>query len=285
MSLEIIDVGNRFGSMNISSISVNNMSNADKFHLYAVKFGRIANDDSELTLEMKRAVFDRHREIMANHYGVDAKKIFVADQEKKNGSSFLITRDFVEANPDGWKTSIPEDILITTDEVPGVVIGHPIADCPVVMAIDKKKGVAAIAHCSAELIDKKMPMMVVDALQRACDSRDDEIVAYISACAGNDWTYDNYPRWATDRKLWDGAITLDNGVFRIDMRKVILNQLAERNIKDMRFNMDNTRTNPNYYSNSMASPNGGNDPTKSGRNFAGVCFNPKYKEKVKFNER
>ena len=60
---------------------------------------------------------------------------------------------------------------------------------------------------------------------------------------------------------------------------------SPRNIKYMRFNMDNTRTNPNYYSNSMASPNGGNDPTKAGRNFAGVFFKPKYKEKVKFKEK
>ena len=284
MSLKIIDVGNQFGTMNTSSISLSNLSGLDKFYLYAV-FGVLVDHDSKLNSEIRQIIFERHRRAMADHYGFDASKIFIADQKNKDGSSFEITREFVEANPDGWMASIPEDILITTDKVPGVVIGHPVADCPVVMAADLRKGAVAIAHCSAELIDKKMPMMVVDALQRAYDSKDDEIVAYISACAGNDWTYDNYPRWATDRKLWDGAITLDNGVFRIDMRKVILNQLAERNIKDMRFNMDNTRTNPNYYSNSMASPNGGNDPAKSGRNFAGVFFKPKYKEKVKFKEK
>lgn len=284
MSLKIIDVGNQFGTMNTSSISLSNLSELDKSYLYAI-FGVLVDHDSKLNSEIRQIIFERHRRAMADHYGFDASKIFIADQKNKDGSSFEITREFVEANPDGLMTSIPEDILITTDKVPGVVIGHPIADCPVVMAADLRKGAVAIAHCSAELIDKKMPMMVVDALQRAYDSKDDEIVAYISACAGNDWTYDNYPRWATDRKLWDGAITLDNGVFRIDMRKVILNQLAERNIKDMRFNMDNTRTNPNYYSNSMASPNGGNDPAKSGRNFAGVFFKPKYKEKVKFKEK
>ncbi len=284
MSLKIIDVGNQFGTMNTSSISLSNLSGLDKFYLYAV-FGVLVDHDSKLNSEIRQIIFERHRRAMADHYGFDASKIFIADQKNKDGSSFEITREFVEANPDGLMTSIPEDILITTDKVPGVVIGHPIADCPVVMAADLRKGAVAIAHCSAELIDKKMPMMVVDALQRAYDSKDDDIVAYISACAGSDWSYDTYPRWATDRKLWDGAITLDNGVFRIDMRKVILNQLAERNIKDMRFNMDNTRTNPNYYSNSMASPNGGNDPTKSGRNFAGVFFKPKYKEKVKFKEK
>ena len=284
MSLKIIDVGNQFGTMNTSSISLSNLSGLDKFYLYAV-FGVLVDHDSKLNSEIRQIIFERHRRAMADHYGFDASKIFIADQKNKDGSSFEITREFVEANPDGLMTSIPEDILITTDKVPGVVIGHPIADCPVVMADDLRKGAVAIAHCSAELIDKKMPMMVVDALQRAYDSKDDDIVAYISACAGSDWSYDTYPRWATDRKLWDGAITLDNDVFKIDMRKVIDNELLERNIHTMEFNMDNTRTNPNYYSNSMASPNGGNDPTKSGRNFAGVFFKPKYKEKVKFKEK
>lgn len=284
MSLKIIDVGNQFGTMNTSSISLSNLSGLDKFYLYAV-FGVLVDHDSKLNSEIRQIIFERHRRAMADHYGFDASKIFIADQKNKNGSSFEITREFVEANPDGLMASIPEDILITTDKVPGVVIGHPVADCPVVMAADLRKGAVAIAHCSAELIDKKMPMMVVDALQRAYDSKDDDIVAYISACAGSDWSYDTYPRWATDRKLWDGAITLDNGVFRIDMRKVIENELLERNIHTMEFNMDNTRTNPNYYSNSMASPNGGNDPTKSGRNFAGVFFKPRYKEKVKFKEK
>lgn len=284
MSLKIIDVGNQFGTMNTSSISLSNLSGLDKSYLYAV-FGVLVDHDSKLNSEIRQIIFERHRRAMADHYGFDASKIFIADQKNKDGSSFEITREFVEANPDGLMASIPEDILITTDKVPGVVIGHPIADCPVVMAADLRKGAVAIAHCSAELIDKKMPMMVVDALQRAYDSKDDDIVAYISACAGSDWSYDTYPRWATDRKLWDGAIIEENGVFKIDMRKVIENELLERNIHTMEFNMDNTRTNPNYYSNSMASPNGGNDPTKSGRNFAGVFFKPKYKEKVKFKEK
>lgn len=284
MSLKIIDVGNQFGTMNTSSISLSNLSGLDKFYLYAV-FGVLVDHDSKLNSEIRQIIFERHRRAMADHYGFDASKIFIADQKNKDGSSFEITREFVEANPDGLMASIPEDILITTDKVPGVVIGHPVADCPVVMAADLSKGAVAIAHCSAELIDKKMPMMVVDALQRAYDSKDDDIVAYISACAGSDWSYDTYPRWATDRKLWDGAIIEENGVFKIDMRKVIENELLERNIHTMKFNMDNTRTNPNYYSNSMASPNGGNDPTKAGRNFAGVFFKPKYKEKVKFKEK
>ncbi len=279
MSFEIIDIGKHFGTMNVSSVSINNLNNADKFHLYT-KFGKLADVDSDLTVEMKRSIFDRHRREMARCYGLDAKKIFVAEQKKKNGSSFILTRDFVEATTDGWDVEIPEDILIITDKIPGVVAGHPVADCPVIMAMDMERGVAAVAHCGAELIDKKMPMMLIDALQRTCNSRENDIFTYISACAGSDWTYDTYPSWATDRKLWDEAIREVNGVFQINMREVILKQLQERGISFVDFNMDNTRTSPEYYSNSMASVNGGNDPKKAGRGFAGAYFKPKVKTLV-----
>ena len=53
MSFEIIDIGKHFGTMNVSSVSINNLNNADKFHLYT-KFGKLADADSDLTVEMKR---------------------------------------------------------------------------------------------------------------------------------------------------------------------------------------------------------------------------------------
>ena len=96
-------------------------------------------------------------------YDFDWYKMFMANQKTKDGSYFEITNDYLEANPDGW-SDISEDILIVTDKTPGVVIGHPVADCPVIVMEDKRKGVTAMAHCSADLIDKKMPMMIADTI-------------------------------------------------------------------------------------------------------------------------
>lgn len=280
MTLKIIDIGKRFGSMNVGSISYDNLTVKDKLYLIE-KYGTDILDlrDIELTKAVKRELFDRHRMDLGDDLGFDYRKMFVADQSKKDGSYLELTRDFVTANPDGWNISVPEDILIITDKVPNVVAGHPIADCPVVMVCDAKKGVTAMAHCSAELIDKKMPMMVVDALQDAYDSKDDDLIAYISSCAGDDWAYDTYPAWATDRRLWDGAIKEENGVFKIDMRRVLTRELSERGVSMASFNNINTRTNPNYYSNSMASVYGGNDPSKAGRNFAGAFYEEKSRQK------
>ena len=271
--LNIIDVGKHFGSMSVSSISYDNLTVKDKVYLIE-QYGTNVLDlhDIDLTSHVKRELFDRHRMDMAHDFGFDDKNIFVANQVKEDGSYFEVTKDFADATSDGWDIDILEDILIITDKVPGVVIGHPIADCPVVMVCDAKKKVTALAHCSCELIDKKMPMMVVDALQRAYDSKDDDLIAYISACAGDGWTYNNYPRWATDRALWDGAIREENGVFKIDMRSVLTKELREAGVSTGSFSNVDTLTNPNYYSNSMASINGENDSSKAGRNFSGAYY-------------
>lgn len=271
--LNIVDVGKKYGSMSTSSISYDNLTVEDKVYLVEQYGSKILDlREIELTDYIRRELFDRHRLAMAHDAGFDHRKIFMANQEKKDGSYFELTRDFVDATFDGWDFDISEDILIITDKVPSVVAGHPIADCPVVMVCDAKKNVTALAHCSAELIDKKMPMMVVDALQRAYDSKDDDLIAYISACAGNDWSYDKYPRWARDRKLWDGAIKEDNGIFKIDMRRVLAKELSEAGVSMASFSTVDTRTNPNYYSNSMASSNGGKVLSKAGRNFAGAFY-------------
>lgn len=246
----IVDTGNKYGNMN----------SAKKFY------------PEDWTPEQRAREFLKHRIAVGNDYGFDGHKMFMADQEHKTGTYFEITNDYVGANPNGW-TDIPQDILIITEKTPGIVIGHPVADCPVVMMTDVKKGVTAIGHCSAELIDKKMPMMVADALLSAYHSRDEDIITYVSSCASDSWTYNNYPSWAKDARTWEGGIyTDDNNIFHIDLRKVIAKQLQERNISNVNFNMNDTITNENYFSNFAASPYGLNDPSKEGRNFDGIFY-------------
>lgn len=251
-NVKIIETGNRFGNMNA----------AKAFY------------PDGYTQEERLKDFLNRRMLVGKMYGFDGHKMFMAIQETKTGTYFEITKDYVGANPNGW-SDILEDILIITDKTPGVVIGHPVADCPVVMMSDPKKGVSAIAHCSAELIDKKMPMMVADALMQAYGSKDEDIIAYVSACAGPNWTYDTYPKWVTDKEMWKSGIEADkNGIFHINIRKVMLEQLKDRNIslENITFNSDDTITHSGYYSNSASSPYGLNDPIKKGRNFAGLFY-------------
>ena len=249
--LKIIESGNRFGTMNVGTMS------------------------KKLTKDEKQTKFIENRIALGKAYGFDWHKMFMADQVDKTGTYFDITQEYVDANPNGW-TDIREDILIITNKVPGVVIGHPVADCPVVIMEDVKQGVCAIAHCSAELIDKKMPMMIVDALLDAYDSHDEDIYTYVSACVGPSWSYDKYPSWATDKKIWESGIEEDeNGVFHINLRKVIEEQLEERKVGEYYFNMTDTITDPNFYSNHAASPIGLNNHSKYGRNFSGAFYKVK----------
>lgn len=251
MSLRIVESTRDFGNMNANKrFYPDNMSQEDR----------------------EKAFFE-HRTLLGNYYGFDPNKFFMADQLDKTGSYFEITDEYVRDNPKGW-SDIREDILIVTDKVPGVVIGHPVADCPVVMISDVKNGVTAIGHCSCEFIDKKLPMMIADALVDAYSSNDEDLYVYVSACAGDSWTYNNFPGWAKDLSLWKEAIVDENGIFRIDLRKALLRQLKDRNIKEdnIYFNRTDTITDYRYYSNFASSPYGLNQSDKSGRHFAGMFY-------------
>lgn len=265
-AIKVVETGNRYGNMNTAA----------RFY------------PEGLSVEERKAIFLDRRMKAGNYYGFDGHKMFMASQVNfsraiKNENThqatyFEITNDYVEANPNGW-SDINEDILIITDKVPGVVIGHPVADCPVIMMKDTKNHAVAIGHCSAELIDKRLPMMIADALVDAYGSRDEDIIAYIGSRAGKSWTYDIWPRFATDKELWKYAIYMgEDNLFHINMKKAISSQMRERNIEANNITYSNidTITNPNYYSNSA----GRNNPEKLGRNFTGVFFPEKVKEKV-----
>lgn len=271
--IKIIETGNQYGTMNGGSIRLSNITEKDKKMLMEIHKLKTL-EGYEITKSDKNVIFKEHREIVGKAYGYDWHKMFMADQNHKKGTYFKLSQDYVEANPTGW-TDIPEDILIITKEAPGIVAGHPVADCPVVVMKDVKQGITAVAHCSAELIDKKLPMMMADALLEAYETKDENISVYVSSCAGPDWTYNQYPNWATDKEMWKSGIEVDEaGLFHINLRKVIENQFKERNIlpKQVIFNKVDTITNPDYYSNAAASPYGLNQPEKAGRNFVGAFY-------------
>lgn len=297
VKLTWLDSKNIYGTMNTSSVALSNLTNADRemlMYKYDLRSSNLASwnkddktrlmfqlnlkpselEEYKLTVDDKRQIFANHRRLFAEANGFDYNKMFMADQNLKKsgkrGSKFEITRDYVDANPKGW-SDINEDILIVSHEVPGVVIGHPVADCPVIVMEDRKNKVVAMAHCSAELIDQKLPMMIADALNSSYGTKDEDISVIVGPCAGKDWTYDCWPRWANDKRFWEScaAIIEENGEFKIDLREAISTQLDERNIgNDRTYDMANTRTDERYYSNSQA----GKYLRKYGRHFNGVVY-------------
>ena len=280
--IRIVESQKDFGSMNAGTIRYANLTEEDK---------RILSD--ELNIELKDLetydlssergkIFKLHRKNMGEAFGFDGRHMFMADQEHKRGTHFVITRDYVEANPEGW-TDIPEDILVVTDHLPRVVIGHPVADCPVVMMVDKKQGISAIGHCSAEMIDRRLPMMIGEVLRGTYGSRAEDIYAYVSACCGEGWTYDSFPKWARDEHVWSRCIEMgEDGYFHIRLKPAVLKQLLASGVaaKNIRFNMDDTLTNDHYYSNSMSSKTGKESSPKYGRHFAGLFYDDGPEEEI-----
>lgn len=250
-NLRIIDEGKKYGTFSLAS----------KFY------------SRELSLEERKLLQLKRRMAMGNDYGFDGHCIFMADQEKLDGSYFEITEDYVKNNPFGW-TDIKEDILVITDKVPGVVIGHPVADCPVVMMSDPVNQVSAICHCGALMIDKKLPIMISEVLQDKYFSKIENIETYVSSCCGIDYTYNNYPGWANDKDLWKNGIEYVDGKFRINLRKVLIEEFkqAKIDLEKVCFSKIDTINNPNYYSNFASNESGLNDSSKFGRNFAGLFY-------------
>ena len=284
--INIVESRKDFGSMNTGTIRFSNLTDADK-KMLSDKYNLSIMDLKEYDLTTdKRKIFDNHREEFGKKYGFDGKKMFMADQKDNVGTFFEITPEYVEANPNGW-SDIKEDILVVTKNTPGVVVGHPVADCPVVMMSDRRQGISVVGHCSAEMINKGLPIMIAAILRSAYGSRCDDIMTYVSACAGENWTYDKFPKWATDMNLWDHCIVYgDDNKFHINLRPAILLQILSMGIgrENVFFNMDNTISNPKYYSNSASSPKGEGKEEKYGRNFAGIFYDEKDDNIIKISK-
>ena len=252
--------------MKINNIQIGNLKMIETGKLYGNMNSNKNFFPEEYTVQQRKDAFTESRRMLGEDYGFDPNKFFMADQLDKRGTWFEIDDEYALANPNGW-SDIRQDILIT--KTSGIAIGHPIADCLVVIAYDKKQDVVSIGHCSAELVDKKMPMLVVDALFDSYRSKDEDIITLVSACAGKSWKYDKYPSWAKDNKIWEKCIEEENGIFHIDLKKAVLTQLTQRNVKDIIMSDIDTILDDRFYSNS-AEFNGNLD--KKGRNFAGAVL-------------
>lgn len=249
--VKIVDTGNLYGNMNT----------AGTFY------------PSMLPREYRNYDFLVRRIILGNQLGFDGRKMFMANQDDKKGTYRILNDEEILTAEDSWKVDIKEDILVITDKAPGIVAGHPVADCPVVMASDRENGVTAVCHCSGELVDRKLPALTVEALMDAekvlgLNAKKENVMGYISACAGPNWTYDRYPGWITNDEVWKYAITENNGIYNINISQAIMEQFREYEIEDVRLKLVDTITHPNYYSNSASR----NDKVKAGRQFIGAFY-------------
>lgn len=256
--VKIFEAGRKYGNMNT----------AERFY------------PEGMTVEGRSRSFLQKRLQLGNEYGFDGHKVAAASQLDKTGTFYILTEKDVKENPDLWKLDIAQDILVISEKYSkGIVASHPVADCPVVMAIDELNGITAVCHCSAELVDKHLPELTVEALRKATKEMGyivpdrDNYLAYVSSCAGSNWEYNTYPKWAQDEKVWQGNITEqknNKGIYNINIRSAVVEQLYESGLplESIRLSKYDTITDSRFFSHSASFK----DSSKAGRNLIGAFY-------------
>ncbi len=209
-------------------------------------------------------------------HNFDGRKIFQAKQKTdtnnvkyEDGKYIVLTTEHMQKE-DYWYEDLPADILIISNKYQNIVVGNQMADCPIVIAEDRKLGVTALAHCGASYINRKLPVQTIEALQKEYNSNLSDIYVYITSCASKDnYIYDCYPKWATNKEVWQDSIIGINDNYHIDMQKAIINQLKEIGIINIDYSVIDTVTSPKFYSHSAYAKG---DESKKGQNFVGFYY-------------
>ena len=230
----------------------------------------------ETTEEEIKEAFLKVRENLGAKYGFDGKKIFQALQktetnniEYPDGTYHVINENDIN-NDDLWYVEIPADILVIEEKYKNIVVGNQMADCPILIVEDRKKGVTALSHCGAPYINRKLPYQTAEALIKEYKSEPSDLYIYIGSNSKKEsYLYDKYPKWATNQEVWAESILESNGYYSIDMETAMIKQLSSLGIKNITISKIDTVTDDRYYSHS-AFYNG--DITKKGQNFVGFFY-------------
>lgn len=210
------------------------------------------------------------------NFNFDYKKIFQATQKNSNNNieypdgKYVVIDEKYMTNDNFWDERIETDILIITEKYKGIVIGNQMADCPIIIAEDRKLGVTALSHCGAEYINRMLPQDTIKALIKEFNSKIEDIYVYIGSSAkSSTYIYDKYPHWATNRQIWDGNIIEEKNKYHINMNGAIKRQLEELGIINIEESLINTMTDERYYSHAEAVKG---NVGKLGQNFVGFYY-------------
>lgn len=250
-NLHILDTGNKYGCM------------TTKTSCYP----------REMTLAKRQLEFLKHRKQAAHDHnnGFNPYKFFMPVQTGQ-GNYIEITRELADVHKDAWDTGLLADILVITKRTPSVVIGSAVADYPVVIASDLKNGVTAAAPCSPEMIGLGLPKRTVETLQSRYNSKKEDIYVYVGAHANSEMlNNDELSRINEDFYKKANALEETRSGVKINLDKALLYQLNPGEFESFIINQADTRTNRNYYSNSVY--NYGEGPKeKDGRHFEGAYY-------------
>lgn len=226
-------------------------------------------------IEIKK-IFLETRNKIGKKYGFDGKKILQPYQKATNnnldyidGAYHVISDEDIKVD-DLWEHKIATDILILQEKYKNIVVGNQMADCPILIIEDRKKGVTALSHCGAPYINRCLPRDTALALIKEFGSEAEDLYVYIGSNSKKDnYVYDRYPLWATNNDVWEKNIIKDGQNYYINMEGAIVEQLSKLEIKNITISQYDTVTSDKYYSHS-ASIKG--EASKLGQNFVGFFY-------------
>ena len=232
--------------------------------------------NSEFSQEKINEIFLFTRKKIGNKIGVKGEKMFQSTQktsqnnvEYPDGTYKVLTEENM-SKEDYWYEIIPADILIISNKYKNVVVGNQMADCPVLIAEDRRLGVTALSHCGASYIDRKLPADTIKALQKEYSSQLEDIYVYIGSCIKKDsYVYDCYPNWALNKNVWEDSIIKKDNMYYIDLVSAIIKQLYEIGIKNIEISPYDTAIHTKFYSNAASSKG---KKEKYGQNFVGFFY-------------
>lgn len=212
---------------------------------------------------------------LGKKYGFDGLKMFQVEQKEQDSDiypdnkSILINEKHMKKD-DFFKEHIKTDILLITKDYPGVVLCHRTGDCPVLIAEDRKQEITGIVHTSIYHVNRGLAKGLIDCLVNKYHSNPKDIYLYIGSHIKKDsYVYNNYPPQATSSEIWRDAITEDNGKYKIDLEKAILNQLKNYDLGEIKISKIDTATDPNYASHRKANEG---IKSKKGQNIVGFYY-------------
>lgn len=207
--------------------------------------------------------------------GVDGNHIFRARQkglspvDYPDGKYILLDKSHMNKE-DYFYEDLPADILVISQKYPKIIVGNPQADCPIIICEDRKKGYTALAHCGAPYINRNLPQDTIKALFDCCGSDINDIYVYIGSCIKKEsYVYDKYPKWATNKDVWDNFIIKQGDNYHIDLVGAIEKQLKDLGITHIEISPIDTVKDSNYYSH-VEEVKG--NQTEGGQNFVGFYY-------------
>lgn len=236
----------------------------------AKKFYKDGTTDEEIYQSIKEA-----RLRLGKKYNFSGLKMFQVTQKMEDNDSYpdnkyvLLDEKYMQKE-DFFTEEIKADILVITNKYKKIALSHRMADCPVLIIEDRKKGIAAIIHCGIYHINRGLPREFIKVMINEFNCSENDLYLYIgSHIHKENYIYDKYPSIASNKEIWNNAIEEREGKFYIDLEQAIRNQIQKFDLAEIKVSPINTATDPNYASHREATLG---NKEKLGQNIVGFYY-------------